>query len=137
MTWQTPKINWAETDPVNITDFNRIRNNILIVMGLLSSLYGGLEISDMGDEMTSYADAYSVDAFNAIEDNIEVMGRYLTDYDVGYKMTFYPNGKFIKYTELNRIERITKQYENQVDAWLKGLTRLPKVLGRKDMGIFK
>ena len=129
MEWITPKTNWTVNDRFNIADFNRIKNNVFIVSCLCSSLYESFEIEDMGDDITSFTGYWDVNYFNAIESNVENISRNIPNV-TPTKMTFYPNGKFIPYTELNRIEGITARFSDLVDGWLDGLIRLPMVVGR-------
>ena len=133
MIWITPKTDWVAEDRFNIQDFNRIRNNLIVVIGYLGSRYCIIEITDMGEEITDFSGYWNVDYFNAIEDNVQKISNYVT-IDTGYKQTFYSNGAFIKYTELNRIERILNQFSNEVLGYLAGLSRLPMTLGR-DRGL--
>lgn len=129
MEWITPKTNWVATDHFNISDYNRIINNVFIVSCLCSSLYESFEIEDMGDPINDYTGYWNVEYFNAIESNVENICKNLTDVNKT-KTTFYENGKFISYTELNRIEGITARFSDKVDGWLDGLIRLPMVVGR-------
>lgn len=129
MEWITPKTNWVATDHFNISDYNRIINNVFIVSCLCSSLYESFEIEDMGDPINDYTGYWNVEYFNAIESNVENICKNLTDVNKT-KTTFYENGKFISYTELNRIEGITARFSDKVDGWLDGLIRLPMIVGR-------
>lgn len=129
MSWQTPKTNWSDTDRFNIQDFNRIKNNLSMVLALLSCLYDDVEYEDMGEDADAYSSYWSVEDFNLIEENVEIVGKH-TDGVNPYKLTFYPNGNFIKYDELNRIEGLTAMYSDQVKGWIAGQTKLPLVCGR-------
>ena len=129
MEWITPKTNWVATDSFNISDYNRIINNVFVVSCYCISRYGGFEIADMGDAIDDDTDYYDVNVFNAIEENIENVSRNLPNV-TPTKTTFYENGKFITYGELNRIEGITARFADQVPGWLNGLIRLPMVVGR-------
>lgn len=130
MEWITPKTDWVATDRFNISDYNRIINNVYIVANLCSSLYEPFEIEDMGEPLNSYSGYWNVEVFNAIEINVESICRFLDDVNP-IRTTFYPNGVFITYTELNRIEGITARFSDLVEGWLNGLMNLPFTLGRE------
>lgn len=129
MEWQTPKTNWKATDSFNISDFNRIKNNLEIIIGYMSSAYEAIDEADMGDDISSYAGYWNVDHFNAIEQNIETVSQFIQGV-TPMKQTFYNNGLFISYTELNRIESIIAKMADDVQGWLDGLMRLPFTVGR-------
>jgi len=129
MEWITPKTDWTANDRFNISDFNRIKNNLTIIIGLISSLYESIEAEEMGEDITSYESYFDVDAFNAIEANVMAVSEFIEGV-TPTRQTFYPNGKFIGYAELNRIEGIMARLNDQVTGWLAGLMRLPLTVGR-------
>lgn len=130
MSWSTPKTDWQASDTFSITDYNRIKNNILMIFEYIVGRYGDeIEYYDMGEDIVSYSGYYDVNMWNAIEENVELISSYKAGTS-GLKQTFYPNGQFVKYTELNRIEGLTKMFENEIQGWILGRLRLPMVLGR-------
>ena len=64
------------------------------------------------------------------ESNLEEIARNSYGKDYGEKQTFYPNGMFIKYDELNRIESATLDIYNMLMAQEAGLRKIPFTLGR-------
>ena len=129
MEWQTPKTNWTANDRFNITDYNRIKNNLTIIIGLISSLYEYIDPEDMGEDISVYTSFWNVDNFNAIEANVEAVSEFIEGV-TPTRQTFYPNGKFISFTELNRIEGIEARMSDDVQGWLAGLERISFNLGR-------
>lgn len=129
MEWQTPKTDWTANDRFNIGDYNRIKNNLYIIVGLISSLYEYIECEDMGEDISDYTSFWNVDNFNILETNVEIVSHFIEGV-TPYKQTFYPNGKFISFTELNRIEGIMARMNDDVQGWLAGLERLSFTVGR-------
>lgn len=129
MQWITPKTNWTANDRFNISDYNRIKNNLEIVIGYISSAYESIDEQDMGEDISTYTSYWNVEYFNAIEENVESVSQFIEGV-TPMKQTFYPNSKFISFTELNRIESIMARLSDDVQGWLDGLTRLPFTVGR-------
>ena len=129
MSWIEPKIDWTFQDTFNFSDYNRIKNNIAYLRERAIKLVKPFEIQDMGDDMTSYAELFEASKFNTLEQNLETINNnaYLKDY--GTKQTFYDNGVFIAYAELNRIESATLDIYNMLGRQEIGLRRLAFRLG--------
>ena len=84
----------------------------------------------MGNDQTSHKYIWKVQYFNAIEENLEIINRHsLIVKNYGYKQTFYNNGAFIGFSELNRIENATLQMKRIIEGWEAGLQRLSFRLG--------
>ena len=129
MAWTTPKTDWVSTDTFNITDFNRIKNNLEYLHDESESMFGQYDIIDMGSDLSSYAGFWDVSKFNAIEQNLATINQHLISADIGITLTFYPNGAFITFTELNRVERATVTLKASIDGWYEGMNILPFRLG--------
>lgn len=127
--WITPKVDWKPTDRFNISDFNRIRGNILSLIDLMFFDFGDIEIKSMGESLSSYTSYWNVDYFNAFEKNIEILQKYLPLKVDGKTQNFYMNGPFIKYDELNRIENLLLQYKQEIKNQKATRRRLPFRLG--------
>ena len=129
MSWIEPKTDWTSQDTFNFSDYNRIKNNIAYLRERAVKLVKPFEIQDMGDDMTPYAELFEASKFNTIEQNLETINNnaYLKDY--GTKQTFYDNGVFIAYAELNRIESATLDIYNMLGRQEIGLRRLAFRLG--------
>ena len=125
MLWQTPKTDWTVDDRINFKDYNRIRNNILYLHEKLSDMNGEFDIADMGEEMDSYKADWKVVYFNAFESNINTINKNLMSKDYGYTQTFYQNGIFIGFAELNRIEGAILGMKRTIDGIIAGRRRLP------------
>lgn len=128
--WRTPKTDWTEKDAFNLKDYKRIRNNLLFLRNKISGIWGEFEIQDMGNEPSDHRYIWKAQYFNAIEENLETINQHsLIVKNYGYKQTFYNNGVFIGFSELNRIESATLQMKRIIDGWEAGLRRLPFRLG--------
>jgi hypothetical protein len=130
MAWTTPKTNWVPTDRFNIGDFNRIKNNIVIIYDMARTVFNRVYIIEpMGDDITTYTPTWSVQYFNAIENNVDVINRNGYNYDIGQKQTFYGNGAFITARELNRIESFAQTYYDKIKPIYDEMPRVPFTLG--------
>lgn len=129
--WQTPKVNWKPTDRFNWWDYNRIKNNLKYLHERAVLLIKPFQIEDMGEDITEYTAYWPVDVFNKFERNLETIDKNTYNTDYGEKQTFYENGVFIKWDELNRIENATLSINSMMDRQEVALSRLPFVLGRK------
>ncbi|MCU6748054.1 hypothetical protein OCV51_10390 [Faecalicatena acetigenes] len=128
--WKEPKIDWNKNgDRFNIEDYNRIKNNLEYLHEKAVELYKQFDVQNMGEDYTSYKQYFYADQFNLFEKNLEIINNNVLPQDIGDSQMFYPNGKFIDYEELNRIENamlsIKKIFENQEI----GLRKIPFRLG--------
>lgn len=135
MIWTKPKTDWKPTDRFNKEDFNRIKNNMIFLHDVGSEMYGEFDIEDMGEDITSYADYWNVSHFNAIENNLDIINKNTVQEDFGLKQTFYPNGLFIRFSELNRIEQAQARIYQLVQGWINARASIPFRLGAK--GVFR
>lgn len=127
--WHTPKTNWQPTDPVNIEDYNRIKNNLEFLQERATELYATFDIQDMGADKTSYKDYYYADEFNRFEQNLDSINKNIFTQDYGPTVRFFDNGPFIDYVELNRIEGAILNMNEILDNLEAGLARLSFRLG--------
>ena len=102
--WTEPKTNWSATDRFNISDFNRIKNNLKWLHNKSIELYRDFAIEDMGEDITSYESYWNVNYFNAFETNVDKINSEIYSQNFGISQKFFENGPFIKWEELNRIE---------------------------------
>ena len=63
--WQEPKTDWKITDRFNITDFNRIKNNInyLHEKAMETSRY--FKIDHMGEDISRFVSERTIEKFSA------------------------------------------------------------------------
>lgn len=127
--WQEPKVNWTANDRFNFVDYNRIKNNLQYLHERAVELYKQFSIADMGEDILSYTAYWDVDIFNLFEKNLETINKNAYTQDFGVSQTFYPNGKFIQWDELNRIENAILSMKTMLDNQAAGLHRLPFRLG--------
>lgn len=128
--WNKPKVNWLPTDKFNIEDYNRIKNNLEYLHEKAIKLYIPFNIEDMGEDLITYTPDWDVDTFNEFERNLDTINNHVYTQDFGASQTFYPNGVFIKYDELNRIENAILSMKILLDNQAAGLRRLPFKFGR-------
>lgn len=132
MAWSTPKTNWTATDSFNIGDYNRIKNNLKYLHDESEIIYGSYTITDMGSDIASYAGFWDVAKFNIIEQNLITINQHMNGDNIGQALTFYPNGVFITFTELNRIEGVSARLKSIIDGWYEAMATLPFRMGAKE-----
>lgn len=115
MAWTTPKTNWVLSDRFNITDYNRIKNNLQYLIDETIALRRRFDYDDMGADLVDYTGHRTAAQFNAIEQNLEKVNLYGFTRDYGETQTFFANGAFIKYDELNRIESACLSIKGYLD----------------------
>lgn len=123
------KTDWSVSDSFNITDFNRIRNNILYIYEYALEMSAPFDLESMGDDISDYSGYWEVEYFNAFEDNVDLLNRNLLSQNYGIKQTFRENAPFITATELNRIESAIGMMQKIVDCYRKAKYRYPFRLG--------
>lgn len=128
--WKTPKVNWKPTDRFNYADYNRIKNNLKYLHERATLLIKPFSIEDMGEDIAENTTYWPVDVFNKFERNLETIDKNTYNTDYGTKQTFYENGIFIKWDELNRIENATLSIYSMMDRQEMALRRLPFKFGR-------
>lgn len=127
--WQTPKTNWTNSDRFNMEDYNRIKNNLHYLWEEVCDMWQEFEIEDMGEDITSYKQDYNFVYFNAFESNVDIINKNMFTQNYGMRQNFYPNGVFIKFDELNRIESAILKMKQIIDGKKAGMKRLPFRLG--------
>lgn len=109
--WITPKTNWQGRfengyyigDRFNLEDYNRLNNNLHYLQELSCVLYEDYNIKQ--ETAKTYSDYLYAEDINTIEDNLEKINKQTFKQKLGDKKVFYPNGYFIDYNELNRLEK--------------------------------
>lgn len=104
MSWQQPKTNWTVMDRFNIGDYNRIRGNLAYLHAKAQELYHAFSVADMGEDKADYSEYFYADEFNMFESNLDTINNNIFSQEIGEKQTFFDNGPFIGWEELNRIE---------------------------------
>lgn len=103
MAWIQPKTNWAVGDRFNISDYNRIKGNLNFLHERAEKFYPNFNIINMGADKEYSAYPYASE-INNFEKNLETINENVFTQDFGVTATFYSNGAFIQWNELNRIE---------------------------------
>lgn len=127
--WHTPKTNWTKYDRLNYYDFNRIKNNLEWLHEKAQELWKPFDIEDMGEDAEEDIVRQPYEVFNKFERNLEVINENIFVQNYGMKQTFYPNGVFIQWAELNRIEGAILEMRSILDRQEAGLRRLSFRLG--------
>ena len=128
MSYSTPKTDWVSTDHFNITDYDRIRNNLAAVYDIAVELY---------NDVAGYNTCPTVSAggwwaswvFNRIENNLYNINRYVYSLEIGTKKTFYNNQQFIDSAELNRVETGTQMLYEMLTAQQRYIQKMPVTCG--------
>lgn len=129
MAWQEPKTDWTAQDRLNYKDYNRIKNNLAHLHSEAVEIWGDFEIEDMGVDMTSNREGWKYRYFNAFESNVDTINSHIFTQDYGFRQTFYSNGPFIGFAELNRIESAILDMKRIIDGVKAGRIRLAFRLG--------
>ena len=119
MEWIAPKTDWNEQSRMNAVDYNRIKNNLQVLAELVGSVYCTVTIAEMGEDKE----------FNRFESNLEIINQAAYQKDIGDKKTFFDNGPFIDYKELNRIESSMLEFYERASLQKKTLPRLSFRMG--------
>ena len=152
MPWITPKTDWHSTydgageyqeDFFNITDYNRIKNNLMYLREIGGELFYPLPNITVGaDKHYPIAgspdwdnDNYFADQINMIEDGLEALDDAIALFNHGRKTTFYENGRFIGYAELNRIEKAELELYTYIVDSIAGKSRLAIRFGERENAI--
>lgn len=129
--WQTPKTNWKPTDRFNWNDYNRIRSNLQWLYEKCCKISGSVDFMDMGSNIYDFEKYWEVEYFNAWEYNVEQLSkRMYKPTDVGTKLSFYENGLFIDWNELNRIESACLLFFDMLAIQELSVRRVPFRLGQ-------
>lgn len=144
--WIEPKTDWNMRydtnglfigDFINVTDYNRIKNNLLYLRELAAQLIYNMPTIVVGADKhlpdnnnpDFDNDNFFADEFNMIEDALEILDDAIGWIDFGVKQTFYENGRMIGMDELNRIESAELTLYNLLTNSLEGKKRLSFRLG--------
>lgn len=141
MAWETPKTDWAAMydesgvfigDFFNVGDYNRIKNNLVIIRDLATQVMGNVPETPVGVDKHYPIngspdfdnDNFFADEINLIEDGLAALDNVMPFVDFGQKKTYYDNGRFIDYQELNRIENAELTLYNLLNDSIAGIRRL-------------
>lgn len=129
MSWQQPKTDWTALDLFNIEDYNRIKGNLEYLHEKAQKLYREFSAEDMGEEKADYSAYFYADEFNAFESNLDTINKNVFAQEIGEKQTFFDNGPFIDWEELNRIESASLIIYRMLNRQEPALRRLSFRLG--------
>lgn len=129
MAWLTPKTNWIITDRFNIQDYNRIKGNLEYLHERAERLHHKFSIRNMGSDKADYSVFFYADEFNLFEENLDIINQSVFMKNYGQSQSFFDNGPFIRWDELNRIESAVLEMNSILDRQEAGLKRLAFRLG--------
>lgn len=127
--WTEPKTDWVSTDYFNISDYNRIKNNIAYLRELALEVFVDFPFEDMGDDKTSYSEYPYADEFNALENNLESLRENTFLFDDAEAKQWYENQRVPNYEDFNRLERACLLFYNGFNSIKENKRRLPIRLG--------
>ena len=127
--WTEPKTDWESTDYFNLTDYNRIKNNIAYLRELALEVFVDFPFEDMGDDKSSYSEYLYADEFNAMENNLESMRENTFLFDDSEPKQWYENQRTPNYEDFNRLERACLLFYNGFNSIAENKRRLSFRLG--------
>lgn len=127
--WQEPKTDWVAGDYFNISDYNRIKNNIAYLRDLALTVYTNFPFEDMGVDKTSYSQYPYADEFNALENNLESLRQNTFLFDDSDPKQWYENQRTPNYEDFNRLERACILFYNGFNSIKENKKRLSFRLG--------
>ena len=136
MAWIAPKTNWVSTDYFNAVDYNRIKNNLAHISGMVSSLFVDAEFDGEILPDATFVDRPSAYKLNQIELRLESIAE-LIGADYGTTVTFSDFGLSIRWDELNRIESASLDLHDSIQNQLSSLPMLSFTLGLQGHTPFK
>lgn len=131
------KKNWVKTDELLPAQFNRIISNLeeINILALASSGMGNEQLQSLDEIISTYSASentvYFSSWFNNVESNVSLLAKI-----VGFswtKATFYPNGQFIKWSELNRLETEMEYLYGVYANIINHAVKLPITLGMRQL----
>ena len=129
------KTNWAKTDYLLPAQFNRIVSNLeeINVLALATKGSGNTQLQSLDNTISNYSanenTVYLASLFNNIEINVQLLASLVGI--TWIRLAFYPNGQFIKWSELNRLEREMEHLYGIYANILDHAVRLPITLGAR------
>lgn len=140
MSWTTPKTDWKVTrdvtgiingDYFNVEDYNRIKNNMAYLCGMAKELIYNFDTSLVFGADKTEKDDYYASEFNLWETAIEKMAP-IVNVSYGASTLFTDNGRFITYSELNRIESAQLDLKSRLESIYYGRRRFKFHLGKRE-----
>lgn len=132
MAWLTPKTDWESTDFYNLTDYNRIRGNLLYIKGFAKKFLGKVTYLKTMTEKTSYSESFTPDEVNDLQYNLGRINELTYELDIGDDTEYEKGGYTPTYEQWNRLESYTLEIRDNLIADNPNLTRLTQKLGNSD-----
>lgn len=126
----TPKTDWIAEDYINVSDYNRILNNVWYLGTSRLNEYYNIEGFDDIYDPAAETDYPTADRWNLIEEKLDYLDTITGNLvSIGDRKYFYPGGQYIDYNELNRIENLTQKLYDLYERIKRTEVRLPFTLG--------
>lgn len=134
MEWKKPKTDWNAQrdlkgnyigDYFNVNDYNRIKNNIEFLGAIARRFWPVLVKAQPDRKHEEYPYA---DEINTLVENLEAINAYV-GCEIGEKTVYLPNGAFIGYEDLNRIESACLDLYETMNTLYKKANKLPYRFG--------
>lgn len=127
--WQEPKTDWTADDYFNLSDYNRIKNNIAYLRELALEVYTEFPWNDMGADKNSYTEYPYADEFNTLENNLESLRQNTFLLDSAVQKQWYENVRTPNYEDFNRLENACLLFYSGFNGIKENKRRLPFRLG--------
>ena len=128
--FETPKTNWIAEDYINVSDYNRILNNVWYLGTNRLNEYYNIEGFDDILQPASETDYPTAERWNLIEEKLDYLDTITGNLvSIGDRKYFYPGGQYIDYNELNRIENLTQKLYDLYERIKRTEVKLPFTLG--------
>lgn len=127
--WTEPKTDWVAGDYFNISDYNRIKNNIAYLRELALTVYTNFPFEDMGVDKTSYSQYPYADEFSVLENNLESLRQNTFLFDDSEAKQWYENQRTPNYEDFNRLERACLLFKEGLESQKSMKRRLSFRLG--------
>lgn len=133
--WIEPKVDWADSDFIKNSDFNRIVNNLKYLGDNIEHYIENVGLSpdflSIPEKMKGTKPKAS--EYNAVEDALDKVNAASFELNIGERKNYAPNRRTIDSNELNRIERSMLEIKNKVDT-LNTDTSAPTITITSDIG---
>lgn len=103
--WIEPKINWVESDRFNLSDYNRIKNNIAHIYSMALEVYSDFPFEEMGSDKTEYYEFPYADEFTKLEQNLKNIKENTFAFTSDGFREWYENERTPTYQDFNRLEK--------------------------------
>lgn len=127
--WTKPKTDWKPSDPINLTDYNRIKNNLSHLQEMVARVLPDVPLQGMGPDKLDYRENIYAPEVNRLEVNLEALRMGTYSWLKNNQRTWYANQSYLDCAELNRLESLSLQLHERLSNQADGRRRLALTLG--------